>query len=266
MPTEIFLNIEEDILSILQGKPLKVVKALFADAEIAVLQDYSNIVSVSRLLYNDHGAYHMRRALKNAIIIANLLHKRGVQLNVEKEKSGDFNDGLIALSVAAFIHDIGMSIAREDHEKHSVTLGYPIIERILNTCYCDDLRKKVAVRSLILESILGHMRTLKISSVEAGIILVADGCDCEKGRARIPYNRESVGKNGDIHMYSSQAIESIEITGGKELPIKIDVVMSASVGFFQVEEVLMPKINSSTIKDFIELYAGQTGKTPKKYL
>lgn len=266
MPTEIFLNIEEDILSILQGKPLKVVEALFADAEIAALQDYSNIVSVSRLLYNDHGAYHMRRVLKNAIIIANLLHKKGILLHIEKEKTGTFEDGLVVLSIAAFLHDIGMSVSRDDHEKHSVTLGYPIIERILNNYYSDDLKKKVAVRSLILEAILGHMRTLKISSIEAGIILVADGCDCEKGRARIPHNRDSVGKNGDIHMYSSQAIESIDITEGKELPIKIDVVMSASVGFFQVEEVLMPKINSSTIKDFIELYAGQTGKTPKKYL
>ena len=32
--------------------------------------------------------------------------------------------------------------------------------------------------------------------------------------------------------------------------------MSESVGFFQVEEVLITKINSSPIKDYIELYAG----------
>lgn len=266
MPTEILRNIEDDILSILKGKPLAVVKTLFADAEIAALQDYSNIVSVNRLLYNDHGAYHMRRVLKNAIIIARLLHNKGILLNFEKENTGDFDDGLVVLSVAAFIHDIGMCVSRDDHEKHSVTLGYPIIERILNIYYCDDIRKKVAVRSLILEAVLGHMRSLNISSVEAGIILVADGCDCEKGRARIPQNRDSVGKNGDIHMYSSEAIESIEINEGKERSIKINVVMSASVGFFQVEEVLMPKINSSTIRDHIELYAGQIGKIPKKYL
>ncbi|HNZ28224.1 MAG TPA: HD domain-containing protein [Spirochaetota bacterium] len=266
MQIEILRNIEDDILSILKSKPLAVVKTLFADAEIAALQDYSNIVSVDRLLYNDHGAYHMRRVLKNAIIIANLLHDKGVLLNIEKENAGDFDDGLVALCVAAFIHDIGMCVSRDDHEKHSVTLGAPIIERILSTYYCDDVRKKVAVKSLILEAILGHMRSLKISSVEAGIILVADGCDCEKGRARIPHDRDSVGKNGDIHMYSSEAVESIEISEGKERSIKINVVMSASVGFFQVEEVLLPKINSSTIKDHIELYASQIGKIPKKYL
>ncbi|HPK63113.1 MAG TPA: phosphohydrolase, partial [Spirochaetota bacterium] len=60
MQIEILRNIEDDILSILKSKPLAVVKTLFADAEIAALQDYSNIVSVDRLLYNDHGAYHMR--------------------------------------------------------------------------------------------------------------------------------------------------------------------------------------------------------------
>jgi metal-dependent HD superfamily phosphatase/phosphodiesterase len=31
--------------------------------------------------------------------------------------------------------------------------------------------------------------------------------------------------------------------------------MDADVGFFQVEEVLMPKIEASSIKPYIELYA-----------
>ena len=60
---------------------------------------------------------------------------------------------------------------------------------------------------------------------------------------------------GDIHKYSSAAIEAVRIEAGEKLPIRISVEMSASVGFFQVEEVLMQKINMSPIKKNIELHA-----------
>ena len=42
--------------------------------------------------------------------------------------------------------------------------------------------------------------------------------------------------------------------------------MSTDVGFFQIEEVLLPKVNMSPAKQFIELYAGVTGQETKKYL
>jgi metal-dependent HD superfamily phosphatase/phosphodiesterase len=42
--------------------------------------------------------------------------------------------------------------------------------------------------------------------------------------------------------------------------------MTASAGFFQVEEVLYRKIESSTVKPYIELYAGVTGRDMKRYL
>jgi hypothetical protein len=41
--------------------------------------------------------------------------------------------------------------------------------------------------------------------------------------------------------------------------------MNQSVGFFQVEEVLYPKLNMSPAKEFIELYAGVEGHEPKRY-
>jgi metal-dependent HD superfamily phosphatase/phosphodiesterase len=42
--------------------------------------------------------------------------------------------------------------------------------------------------------------------------------------------------------------------------------MSANVGFFQVEEVLFPKLNMSPIKPYIELYAAVIGEQVKRYL
>ena len=42
--------------------------------------------------------------------------------------------------------------------------------------------------------------------------------------------------------------------------------MSGDVGFFQIEEVLLQKIDASPAKQFVELYAGVTGEERKCYL
>jgi metal-dependent HD superfamily phosphatase/phosphodiesterase len=58
----------------------------------------------------------------------------------------------------------------------------------------------------------------------------------------------------------------VEITRGREKPIRIGVRMRSDVGFFQVEEVLFPKLNMSPVKPYIELHAAVIGAPPKKYL
>ena len=110
------------------------------------------------------------------------------------------------------------------------------------------------------------MGARKIHSLEAGLILIADGCDMTKGRARVPIEIHTAPKMGDIHKYSANSIDRVLIQKGKERPIQIVVQMSAEVGFFQIEEVLLPKINSSPAKEYVELYAFVNGAEPKCYL
>lgn len=71
---------------------------------------------------------------------------------------------------------------------------------------------------------------------------------------------------GDIHRYSASAIEKVRIEKGNGRAIRITIEMKATVGFFQVEEVLLHKINASPAKQFIELYAGVIDKKMKCYL
>jgi metal-dependent HD superfamily phosphatase/phosphodiesterase len=142
----------------------------------------------------------------------------------------------------------------------------PILTRILSKVYPDDMRKQVIIRSLALEGIVGHMANRKIHSIEAGVILLADGCDMEKGRARIPLALNTDPKIGDIHKYSANSIEKVSIEKGDEKPIRITVEMSSEVGFFQIEEVLFPKVNSSPVKPYVELLAGVSGEQRKQYL
>ena len=232
------------------GLPLTVAKALMRDQEIEAVQNYANNVSIVRLGYNDHGPVHMRTVTHNAIKMTEILYKAGVQLSLQKEKAGTFADSLTAIIFASFLHDFGMSIGRQDHELYSVFLALPVIERLLNKFIPggENIVRRVTVRSLAMEGIVGHMGTHKIHSLEAGIILIADGCDMTKGRARIPLGLDNAPTIGDIHKYSANSIERVEIGAGSQKPVRIQIYMSAEVGFFQIEEVLLQKINASPAK------------------
>lgn len=110
------------------------------------------------------------------------------------------------------------------------------------------------------------MGTTRIHSLEAGLILVGDGCDMTKGRARISMVLSDRPHVGDIHKYSANAILRVRILPGDQKPMRIDVEMEADVGFFQVEEVLMQKLSMSPAQSLVELYAGVSGQERKRYL
>lgn len=249
-----------------KGTAHRAAEILLHDREIQSLQEYANIVSIKRLGFNDHGPVHMRSVVLNALIMADLLHGQGTKLSLEADEAGSYEDSQVALLCAGMLHDIGMTVGREDHEHASVELALPIVDRVLREVYGEDIERRVVVRSMVIECIVGHMATQRIHSLEAGLILIADGCDMEKGRARIPMMIATESRVGDIHKYSASAIEEVRIEKGAERPIRITIEMKDSVGFFQVEEVLFHKINSSPVKPLIELYAGVIGKKMKCYL
>lgn len=241
---------------------------LTQDEEIQSLQEYANIVAIKRLGYNDHGPVHMRQVAVNALVMLRLLHDAGIKTSMETEEEGDYDDSTCAVLLAGFLHDMGMTVSRADHELTGLVIARPIMERLLLQVIPDDLARRTRILSVATEGIFGHMATRAIHSVEAGLILVADGCDMQKGRARIPLmlGPEGTGEVGDIHKYSSNAIEGVQISKGENHPIKIEIIMSSDVGYFQVEEVLLQKIAKSPDKRYLEVYATVQGGERKRYL
>lgn len=248
--------------------PLRIARILVEDDEIQAVQDYANNVSIVRLGFNDHGPVHMRTVCRNALKMIKILYQTGVKTSLETEQAGTFADSVSAVLIASFLHDFGMTIGRQDHELYSGILAFNVINRILENVLpgSENLKRRVIIRSMAMEGIIGHMGTRKIHSIEAGLILIADGCDMTKGRARIPMEMNSKPSVGDIHKYSANSIEKVKILKGSERSIKIEVHMSADVGLFQIEEVLLQKISSSPAKNLVELYACVDGQEMKKYL
>ena len=260
------LNLDAVLLRKVDGLAHQAAQILVNDPEVHHLQDYANTVAIKRLGYNDHGPVHMRQVVLNALRMVDLLTEAGVKLNLEREEIGTLEDSRVAVLVAAFLHDVGMTVSREDHEHTGVWTAMPIIERILAQVYPQDIERRVIVRSMVVEGIVGHMGLHRVHSLEAGLVMIADGCDMEKGRARIPMLLATDARMGDIHKHSATAIEKVRIAKGEEKPIRIHVEMSASIGMFQIEEVLLKKIDPSPAKPYIELVSESAGGETKRYL
>lgn len=261
-------SVSKQLLGLLEkgSDSYRLAQMLLEDEEIETLQEYGNTVSIKRLNYNDHGPVHMRQVACNGVKMLSLLREAEVPTSIVNENSGTYEDSLCALLLASFVHDLGMSVSRTEHELTGLIIARPIMDRILKALFPDEMGRRIAIMSVATEGVLGHMASKKVYSIEAGLLLVADGCDMEKGRARIPLSITTAPKTGDIHKYSANSIEKVTISKGEEHPIMIDVSMSSDVGFFQIEEVLLPKIMMSSAKEYVEVYAGVLGQPKKRYL
>lgn len=232
----------------------RVVELLLAEKLLGVIQNYANIVSIQRLGYNDHGPVHARIVTLNALRIFDLLVAGGVQPSIVQEEVATIEDARIAVVLSAFLHDLGMSVCRDNHENHALYIADPFLLRILGEVYSDP-GTVYMLRSLVAEGIVGHMAHYKVHSVEAGIIMVADGADCTAGRSFVPNLIPRNPMIGDIHRFSATAIHQVVIRPGVRRPVRIDVTMTSSAGLFQVEEVLMGKAKASPIFNHLEIAA-----------
>ncbi len=248
------------------GKVHTLIGRLVNDQELNLYHSYANVVSVRRLGYNDHGPVHARITTYNALKILRLLHDGGIQTSLESESVGDFEKSQVAVALGCFLHDTGMGVTRDQHEWHSINLIDPYIVSYLEWLYPDDLASRVVLRSMAHEIIVGHMAHTKIHSVEAGVVLVADGTDMTKGRSLIPFNLQLDPEVGDMHRYSANTISRVEINKGQNKPVRISIHMDNATGLFQIEEVLMTKVKASPIIKHLEIEAKIDNQEPRMYL
>ncbi len=254
------------LLSRTSGKTNDLLVWLLDDEEIDHYHSWANVVSVRRLGYNDHGPVHARISTYNALKILRLLEKAGCPPSLVKEEVGQSEDSQVAVVLGCFLHDLGMGVAREQHEWHSIHLADDFIRRYLARLYPEGDPMRAVLRAMTHEIIVGHMAKVRIHSVEAGVVLVADGTDMSKGRSRVPELLSNDPVVGDMHRYSANAIARVQIEAGETKPVRITVNMTNTSGLFQVEEVLMTKVKASPIMGEMEVCAIVNDQPPRFYL
>jgi len=216
--------------------------------EIKTLWKVMNVNAIDRLGMSDHGPTHFQIVSNYGIKIARIFEKRDVRFSIVNDfgLTKDYAESVIFL--ACIMHDLGMSIHREGHEGFSLFIARDMLKDILSFLPTEE---RIVVASEVLHAIISHRALGKPSTIEAGIVRIADALDMGKGRARITYKR------GEINIYSvsDNAIIRVEVTEGEDKPLTIKIVMDNPAGIFQVDDLMKEKIKGSGLEKYIEVAA-----------
>jgi hypothetical protein len=228
-----------------------------ADDELYALWVAANVTAVERLGMSDHGPVHVKIVMNIAVKMLRLLQPHGIEPSIQKHYGMGPEDAEVVVALAALLHDVGMSIHRNDHEAYSLFLADSKLRELLEPLY--DRRSASIVRSEVLHAIIAHRAGSRPLTLEAGIVRIADALDMAKGRSRIPFEAGSVS----IHAVSAAAIEAVHIEAGEERPIRLRIEMSNSAGVFQLDELLRRKLTGSGLEDYVEMEATIPGGVEK---
>jgi metal-dependent HD superfamily phosphatase/phosphodiesterase len=209
----------------------------------------ANVNAVARMEINDHSWVHIQIVTNIALKLLRQLTKHHVEPAMVTDYGMTRDDAELVVALTALTHCIGMSVHRHGHEDFSLFLAEPKLRELLVGIFEEP--ELTVVVSEVLQGIISHRSDGEPLTLEAGILRVADALDMEQGRSRIAFERGRVG----IHSLSAAAIEEVEITDGKEKPIRISIRMNNSSGIYQVDGLLKAKLRGSGLEPYVEVIA-----------
>lgn len=228
-----------------------------ADIGLHALWRCANVNAVDRLGMSDHGPVHVRIVANIALRLFRMLTGAQYEAGVVRNHGLSAADGEVVVVLASLLHDVGMAVHRDDHERFSLILAEPKARHLLAGLYAEpDLTVLV---SEVLHAIIAHRSDGHPLTLEAGVVRVADALDMAKGRSRIPFEAGQV----NIHSVSAAAIDRVAIERGDRKPVRISIEMSNSAGIFQLDELLKEKLRGSGIEEAIEVTAQLSGESER---
>lgn len=224
----------------------QVLENINSNREIKTLWKVMNVNAIDRLGMSDHGPTHFKIVANNGLRLIRILEKNNVEPSIVKDFGLTKDYAEVVVFLACIMHDLGMSIHREGHEEYSLFITRDMLKTILDFL---PIEERIVVTSEVLHAIISHRAYGKPSTVEAGIVRMADALDMGKGRARITYKR------GEINIYSlsDMAINRVEILEGSKKPIEIKIVLENPAGIFQVDDLMKEKLKGSHLEKYIEI-------------
>jgi metal-dependent HD superfamily phosphatase/phosphodiesterase len=220
-----------------------------ADRQLKAWWHTANVNAVVRMEINDHSWVHVQIVTNIALKLLRQLTKHHVEPSVVRDYGMTSDDAEVVVTLAALLHDSGMSIHRHGHEDFSLFLAEPKAHELLDGLYEEP--ERTVIVSEVLQAIISHRADGQPFTIEAGLIRVADALDMAKGRSRIPFEHGRVS----MHSLSAAAIEDVTITDGADRPILIEIQMNNSSGIFQVDGLLKAKLRGSGLEPYVEVVA-----------
>jgi metal-dependent HD superfamily phosphatase/phosphodiesterase len=225
-----------------------------ADQELFQIWKCANVNAVDRSGISDHGEVHIRIVANAALRILRLLAKAGIDPSVVTHHGLTSEDAELIVVLAACLHDTGISVHRDHHERYSLFIAFRKARELLEGIY--DEPDLTTIVSETLHAVVAHDANEKCLTIEAGALKIADATDMTQGRSRIPFEAGKV----NIHSVSAQAVDEVNIKKGENKPVRIEIKLTNSAGIYQIDELLKNKLKYSPIKPFIEVIAKIEGE------
>ena len=235
----------------------EVVARVNSNRELKTLWRIMNVNAIERLGYTDHGPTHFNIVANYGLQMARIFEDKKIKFSIVKDFGLTNDHAEVVIFLACIMHDLGMSIHRVNHEQFSLFIARDFLKGILDFM---SIEERTVVIAETLHAIISHSHGSagKTSTIEGGIVRIADALDMSKGRSRIPYKMGKI----DIHSVSANAIERVSISEGKEKPIEIKIVMTTEAGVFQVDDFINEKLDVSGLSKYIHVgsYLKENGK------
>jgi metal-dependent HD superfamily phosphatase/phosphodiesterase len=226
----------------------EVLSRINSNREIKTLWRIINVNAIERLGFTDHGPMHFNIVANYGLQIARIFENKNIKFSIVKDFGLSSDHAEVVIFLGCIMHDLGMSIHRVNHEMFSLFMARDFLKDILDFM---PIEEKTVVISETLHAIISHSHGSagKTSTIEGGIVRIADALDMSKGRSRIPYQMGQI----DIHSVSANAIESVTVSEGKDKPVEIKIVMTTEAGVFQVDDFIEEKLEVSGIAKYINV-------------
>jgi hypothetical protein len=226
----------------------EVLSRINSNREIKTLWRVMNVNAIERLGYTDHGPMHFNIVANYGLKIARIFEDKKIQFSIVHDFGLTDEHAEVVIFLACIMHDLGMSIHRVNHEMFSLFIARDFLKEILSFM---PIEERVVVTSETLHAIISHSHGSagRTSTIEGGIVRIADALDMSKGRSRIPYKMGQI----DIHSVSANAIESVMVSEGTEKPVEIKIVMTTEAGVFQVDDFIEEKLEVSGLTKYIHV-------------
>jgi metal-dependent HD superfamily phosphatase/phosphodiesterase len=231
-----------------------------ADDDLYAIWRCANVNAMDRLGMSDHGPVHVQIVANIGLRLFRLLTSRQIVPSAVEHHQLTVDDAEVIVALACLLHDVGMSIHRDDHERYSLFIAHDKLRELL-----PDFYPRAACRvviSEILHAIIAHRAGGHPLTLEAGIVRVADALDMAKGRSRIPFEAGQL----NIHSVSAAAIDRVSIAPGETRPIRIEIHMNNSAGIFQVDGLLKEKLLGSGLEQYVDVTAMIDGEAEKRLI
>lgn len=235
-----------------------VIDRVNADDDLYTIWRCANVNAVDRLGMSDHGPVHVQIVANIGLRLLRLLVSRDIVPSVVTYHELTAHDAEVIVFLACLLHDVGMSIHRDDHERYSLFIAHDKLRELLTDIYPPAARRVMISETL--HAIIAHRSDGRPLTLEAGIVRVADALDMAKGRSRIPFEAGQV----NIHSVSAAAIDRVVIGAGETRPVQIQIHLNNSAGIFQLDGLLKEKLRGSGLEPYVEVVATIDGDSEKR--